>query len=268
MNTEQAPLSDTSLIDTHCHLDFSIFDQDRDAVLARAKASGIKHIIIPGVIADAWPTIKSLTVLNTTLSAAYGLHPMFMHHHTDDDIGLLHDWVDQEKPIAIGECGLDFFIDNPDREGQLRLFEAQVKLAYETQLPLIIHARKSLDLVLKILKQYKGVRGVIHSFSGSEQQAQACLKSGLYFGLGGSMTHSRATRLRALVSTLPMDSIVLETDAPDQAPASHKGERNEPSYLPSIVEQIAYLRNCDIKDVTQCTLQNTKDLFGTGMITP
>lgn len=257
-----------TFIDTHCHLDFSAYDDDREAVIESSLVLGVECIISPGVTAKRWKYLKVLAEQHPSVKVAYGLHPMFMDDHFPHHINQLPIWIEKESPIAIGECGLDFYIHEPNHENQIKLFEAHVQLAYDSRLPLIIHARKSLDIVLKIVKKYRGVRGVIHSFSGSEQQAKACLKLGFYLGLGGVMTYRRATRHHHLVKMLPLEAFLLETDAPDQPIEKRKGKRNEPRFLPEIAQAIASLRDCDIKEVAQCTYTNTKDLFGIGTITP
>ncbi len=255
------------LIDTHCHLDLAIFDPDRDAVLQRAFDNAVSDFIIPATIFAHWEKIKALTNKHSHLHPAYGLHPMFMSQHNDQDLDHLAHWLQTEKAIAVGECGLDFFIfkQQTDRQqaknAQLHLFHSQLALAQQHQLPVILHARKSLDLVLKEIRQHTNPRGVIHSFSGSEQQAYQLIDQGFYLGFGGPITYMRAKKLRHLVATLPLDALLLETDAPDQPDAKHYQQRNEPAFLIHIATTIAKLRRISIQDVIQITTNNAKQLF-------
>ena len=256
-----------TLIDTLCHLDFSQFDPDREQEMQRAWDAHIKHIIIPSVTVDNWAGIDELAAQHAALHAAYGLHPMFIDEHPAPPATIkeqLRQQLLSSDAVAIGECGLDFFfrkLGDEQRRLQLDIFIAHLELAGELDLPLIIHSRKSLDMVLKHLRRHQGVRGVIHSFSGSLQQAKQCIDLGFYLGFGGPITYTRAHRLRRLVRELPLDAILLESDAPDQPDASHHGLRNEPAYLPLIARAIAELRNCDGLEIAAKTTHNASWLF-------
>ncbi len=248
-------------IDSHTHVDFPEFDEDRIDALVRAKQSGVEKIILSATVAKGWKSIETLAENHSIIAPAYGLHPMFMAEHQAHHLEQLQDYLGKKKPIAIGEIGLDFFISNPDKHAQLDLFCTQLDLAVEYNLPVIIHARKSLDLVLRELRKRPQVHGSIHSFSGSEQQARQLIDLGFYLGFGGPITYTRATKLRRLVSVLPLESILLETDAPDQPDAKHFGMRNEPAYLSFIANEIADIRNISLEEVAEQTLRNTKTLF-------
>lgn len=256
-----------SLIDTHCHVDLSRFDVDREAVLQRAVEAKVAKIIVPAIMAAHWSTLASLTQHYPNVFAAYGLHPMFMSHHHQQDIDTLVPYLQAETTIAVGECGLDFFIfdkqsDNEAaKKAQIALFYAQLSLAQQYNLPVIIHSRKSLDLVLKALRLYPDLCGVIHSFSGSQQQAYQLIDQGFYLGFGGVITYPRAKKLRYLVSTLPLDALLLETDAPDQPDIEHYGQRNEPAFLMNIAQVVADLRDISVQAVAQITTQNATELF-------
>ena len=258
------------LIDSHSHFDFSAFDADRKEALLRASKANINHIIVSASTAKRWPYVKNTVAQFSSeqpsnkqaqCHAAYGLHPVFINEHKTDDLLDLQGWIEKETPVAIGEIGLDFFIDNPDKDKQLHFFIEQLKLAKAFDLPVIIHARKSLDIVLKYLRQLSGLRGSVHSFSGSEQQANQLIELGFYLGFGGPITYTRATKLRRFVSTLPLESLLLESDSPDQPDVSHHKERNEPAYLPLIAETIAELRGIDVEDVAKITTLNAQTLF-------
>jgi len=258
------------LIDSHSHLDFHEFDNDRKVAIKRASDTGISNIIVSATTAERWSLIKKLCDEQggeqPLCHPAYGLHPMFMSEHKPHHLSNLKSWIEKEKPIAIGEIGLDYFIDDANdeanKEAQLKLFITQLALANEYHLPVIIHARKSLDIVLKYLRQFPNLVGSIHSFSGSEQQAKQLIYLGFYLGFGGPITYTRATRLRKLIVTLPLESLLLETDSPDQPDALHYNERNEPAYLLNVAQVVAKLRGVSVEKVAQITTDNAQRLFG------
>lgn len=260
------------LIDSHSHIDFSEFDNDREVAIERANSAGVSNIIVSATTAERWFLIKELCDKHgdkqTQCHPAYGLHPMFMSEYQPQHLDELRQWIKNEKPIAIGEIGLDYFIDEANgkdskqvRQSQLDLFIAQLQLADEFALPVIIHARKSLDIVLKHLRLFPKLTGSIHSFSGSEQQAKQLIDLGFYLGLGGPITYTRATKLRKLAMTLPLESILLETDSPDQPDAQHYNERNEPAYLSNVAQTIAELRNISVEEIARVTTINAQTLF-------
>ena len=251
------------LIDSHCHLDLSAFDLDRSQVMQSALEGGVTDIIVPAVQASGWKKLQQLCGQKNPVQvhAAYGLHPVFDKHHEEHDLVRLEDQLKKQKSIAVGECGLDFFIDDHDKSRQLKFFTGQLDLAIQFKLPLIIHSRKSLDLVLKELRLRPGLTGVIHSYSGSLQQAKQLIDLGFYLGFGGPITYTRARKLRSLIIELPLESLLLETDAPDQPDASNHGRRNEPGWLSNIASCVAELRDSSIEEVANVTTQNCKRLF-------
>jgi TatD DNase family protein len=217
--------------------------------------------VIPAVKAAWWPRIRQLCLDYPELHATYGLHPMYLADHRPEDITSLREWLEREQPVAIGECGLDLYIPNPQPELQQHYFEAQLELAREFDLPVIIHARRAVEQVINTLRRYPGVRGVLHSYAGSEQQARRLIDLGFVMSFGGPITYERANKLRRLIQALPLETILLETDAPDQPDSEHRGERNEPSYLPRILETISRLRNEPMAKVETQTRINTQRLF-------
>lgn len=246
------------LIDSHCHLDFEIFDHDREAILDNCQQLGITDIIVPGVTASTWQRLLSTCEQSSSLHAALGLHPMFMAEHQTEHISLLNDYVKKFNPIAIGEIGLDFYVPEHDKKSQIELFEKQLVIASETHLPVILHVRKAYDQVLSLLKKHKINRGIVHAFSGSEQQAQLYIKQGFLLGIGGALTHDRATKLRALFSNLPLTSIVLETDAPDMPLSGQQGQRNTPENISKIVATLAELRAESIEQIADISSHNVR----------
>lgn len=249
------------LADSHVHLDDARFDADRDAVIERARAAGVSLQVVPGTDTASWPRIQALCTPGSGLFPAYGMHPMFMHRHQAGDITALSHWLETQHPVAVGEIGLDFYQEGHDAQGQRDIFQQQLALARHFDLPVILHARAALDEVTATLRRIGGLRGVVHSFSGSAQQAEQLWKIGFHLGIGGPVTYERAQRLRRLVTQMPIEYLLLESDAPDQPGAAHRGERNEPSYLPDVLHCIAELRNQDPEELATATTANVMRLF-------
>ena len=249
------------LIDAHCHFDDARLDHDRDRAYRRARDAGVVMQIIPGIKAAWWPRIKQTCERYAGLFANYGLHPMFIPEHEAADLDALAQWLEREKPVAIGECGLDFYIDDPQPDLQQFYFEAQLALAQQFHLPVVIHARRSVEQVINTLCRFPGIRGMLHSFSGSEQQARRLIDLGFYLSFGGPATYTRANRLHQLLRVLPLEVILLETDAPDQPGSQHRGQRNEPAYLPEVLQTLSELREEPIARIAEQTNANTRLLF-------
>jgi len=250
-----------SLIDSHCHFDDERFDGDREQTLARAQAAGVDKQIIPGVSAQWWPRIRALCQRYPGLYPTYGFHPLFLPRDQQQQLALLAHWIVQERPVAIGECGLDYYYPDIDQTEQTQFFTAQLQLAREAELPVIIHARRAVDDVIKYLRRVPGSRGVVHSFAGSVQQAQRLLDLGFYFSFGGPITYPRAQKLRRVVQKLPLEALLLETDAPDQPLVNRRGGRNEPAYLTEILQTLAELRQDEPANIAAATRHNTLTLF-------
>lgn len=250
------------LIDSHCHLDVASFDADRGHVLQRARAAGIAAQIVPAIDAAGWPRLRTLCNAHDDLHPAYGLHPVYQHWHRTEHLQQLRDWIEAERPTAIGECGLDFFVADADREQQQTYLDAHMRLAREFDLPLVLHARRAVDAVIATIRRFSGVRGVVHSFAGSHQQARQLWDLGFCIGLGGPVTYSRANRLRGLAAEMPLEHLLLETDAPDQPDCHHRGQRNEPARLMHVLHAIAELRDADPAEIAATTTRNACRLFG------
>ena len=251
------------LIDSHCHLDLAAFDSDRDEVLKLAQSNDITDVVVPAIQSATWQPLKTLSqqLFPVNLRVAYGLHPVFQDYHQPNDLVLLEQYLGDEAAIAVGECGLDFFIEDHDKQVQLQYFTEQLDLAIQFKLPVIIHSRKSLDLVIRELRLRPSLSGVVHSYSGSLQQAKQLIDLGFYLGFGGPITYPRATKLRGLVAELPLESLLLETDAPDQPAIGKHGERNEPGWLTEIAVCVAELRGISLEKVADATTENARRLF-------
>ena len=250
------------LIDSHSHFDHRRFDQDRQDAWQRAQDAEVSAQIIPAITAADWPRLKETCASFAGLYPAYGLHPMYCDEHNDEDLELLAEWIEREQPVALGECGLDFYIENPIRERQQELFAAQLDIASEYNLPVIIHARKSVEDVIITLQKYPDLRGVLHSYSGSLQQANRLIERGFLMSFGGPITYPNTSRLQQIVAELPLESLMLESDSPDQPDIEHRGLRNEPSYLPLILQKISEIRDEPATLIATQTTANAQQLFG------
>lgn len=250
------------LTDSHCHLDAGEFDPDRSEVIARARQAGVTRQVVPATDAAGWPKLCQVCAESDGLFAAYGLHPMFLELHQPQHLGELRDWIERERPVAIGECGLDFHVEGLDHDTQQRYFQGQLELAREFDLPLIVHARKATEAVIIAVRKIGGLRGVVHSYAGSEEQARQLWENGFMIGLGGPVTYDRAQRLRRLAASMPLEHLLLETDAPDQPDVDHRGQRNEPARLDRVCQVIAALRGQTADEVAKATSDNATRLFG------
>ena len=249
------------IIDTHCHLDVSDFNLDRNQVIQRCRQQGISKIIIPAIESKAWHNLLELCNAEAGLYPALGLHPVFLNQHEDDDIEKLEIVLDKVTPIAIGEIGLDFYLKELDQQQQLKLFETQLLIAKTHHLPVILHVRKAHDQTLQLLKKIKVKGGFCHAFNGSRQQADKYIEMGFKLGFGGTLTYENSTRLHKLAKELPLESIVLETDAPDMVVESHRGERNSPEYIFDALKALAKIRNEDINLIAQKTTFNANEVM-------
>jgi len=261
-------------IDTHCHLDAAEFDADRDAVRQQARDAGVGLCVIPAVERAHWGAVQALAQRGAD-AYALGIHPLYVPRAHDDDLQALDEALcaarGDPRLVAVGEIGLDYFVpalcEPAMRERQWAFYLAQLKLARAHGLPVILHVRRSADMLLKGLRQVAVVGGIAHAFNGSEQQAQAFINLGFALGFGGAMTYERATQLRSLARFLPEQSLVLETDAPDMPPhwiyqtseqraAGQPQGRNAPHELPRIAQAIAQLRGMSDVQLAHITTRN------------
>lgn len=248
------------LIDSHCHLDDARFDPDRNEVMQRAVDAGVTRFVVPAVSKAGWKKLRGLADSDAAIAPAFGLHPWFCDHHRETDLEQLTGLL--EGAVAIGECGLDDGLCHFSIDQQLPWFQYQLRLARERDIPVIVHAYRTVDLVVSEVRRLPGLRGVVHSFAGSQQQAGQLIDLGLHIGIGGAVTFERAKRLQALAAWLPAERLLIETDAPDQLPAAHKGERNEPAFLIEILNRIATLRSMEAEQLAAICNRNARGLFG------
>lgn len=248
------------LFDSHCHLDFPDFDHDRAEVLQRARAAGVERMLIPGVTAAHWPRLLKLCRRESGLYPALGLHPVFLEQHGPSDVqALAQALADNDDVIAVGEIGLDFYLPELDRAQQQALFDAQLAIARDANLPVVLHVRKAHDAVLASLKKTIVSGGIVHAFNGSLEQAQRYIEMGFKLGFGGMLTFENAHKLHRLARELPLDAIVLETDAPDMSGAAYRGQRNSPEYLAEYFDALERLRAETRDDIAQQLWRNSVD---------
>lgn len=249
------------LADSHVHLDAAAFAEDRDAVISRAMNAGVSTLVLPAVDAASWPGIRALGEENEHIFPAFGLHPMYLTQHLPEHVDQLATWLAHGDAVAVGEMGLDFHVEGLDQQQQREYFLKQLELAQQFDLPVIMHARGALEEVIQTLRRMPGLRGVVHSFSGSEQQARQLWQMGFHIGIGGPVTYERAQRLRRIVAAMPLEFLLLESDAPDQPDAGHRGQRNEPAHVVDILQCIAALRDEPASEIAAITTENTRGLF-------
>lgn len=254
-------------IDTHTHLDFADFDGDRQAVLADSDRLGVRRLLVMGVTRSNWDTLWTLVENDPRLYAAFGLHPVFLDEHQPEDLQHLRDRLERHagdpRCCAVGEFGLDYYIEEPDRERQQQLFEAQLQIAADVDLPVLLHVRRAHAPVVAALKRYQLRRaGIIHAFSGSYEEAREYIRLGFKLGMGGAATWPQAKRMHRVIAQLPAESLVLETDCPDMAPAFRPYQRNSPQNLPQICARLAELRGETAQQFARQCLHNTCELFG------
>ena len=249
------------LVDTHVHLDDAAFASDRTEMIERACAAGVGRMIVPAVDLRSWSTIRQLCAQQRALFPAFGLHPMYLAQHAPEHADALEAWLDAGPAVGIGEIGLDFHVEGLDRTLQRDYFVRQLRLARERQLPVIVHARGALEEVILTLRRIGRLRGVVHSFSGSEQQARQLWQLGFHLGIGGPVTYERAQRLRRIVTQMPLEFLLLESDAPDQPDADHRGQRNEPARVVNVLNCVAALRGESAAAIAAATSVNASRLF-------
>lgn len=247
--------------DTHCHLNHPDLYPEWQAAVYRAQQSGVGRVILIGYDLASSLLAVQLAEQSDALYAAVGVHPHDAAQYNSDTLQQLREWTRHPRVVAVGEIGLDFYRDLSPREAQYEAFHAQLQLAREQGLPVVIHCREAYEQVLTVLSEYPDVRGVLHCFSGTPAQAERGLALGYYLGIGGVVTFKSAETLRAIVQGMPRDRLLLETDAPYLAPHPYRGKRNEPAYLPLIAQQVAALWDAPLATVSEITEANTQRLF-------
>lgn len=251
------------IIDTHAHYDDKAFDEDRESLLEGMQAAGIKHIVNIGSSMDACRRTVELMKQYDFVYGALGVHPCDSEHLTEADMEWLKQQSSLEKCVAIGEIGLDYYWDEPDREIQRKWFVRQLQLAKEVQLPVCIHSRDAAQETVDIMKaeHAEEIGGVVHCYSYSKELAKTFLDMGYYFGIGGVVTFNNGRKLKEVVDYVPMDKIVLETDCPYLAPVPFRGKRNDSTKLSYVAEMIAQIKGISVEEVEEITSTNAYKLY-------
>ncbi len=249
-------------IDSHCHIDFPEFDHDRDAVVSHCGRLGVSKLIVPGVDAINWPRVLKTCKEYPGLYPALGLHPVFIKNHKKRDLAVLETTLaERDDIVAVGEIGLDARFPEAEWPAQQVYFEAQIAIAREAGLPIILHVVKTHEQVLHALKHAQIKGGVVHAFSGSLEQAKRFVNLGFKIGIGGMLSYEHSSKLRALAAQLPLDALVLETDAPDMSGVVCQGERNSPVYLPDYFRALVGVREESAHEIAEALINNTQSVF-------
>tara|TARA_B100000745_G_scaffold221786_1_gene147910 strand:- start:19439 stop:20209 length:771 start_codon:yes stop_codon:yes gene_type:complete len=249
------------LIDSHCHIDFPAFDPDRAAIMAACQQLGINRIVVPGVSADRFAEQLAVVQQFQGLSPAFGLHPCFLTKQLIPDLDCVRQYCIENDACAVGEIGLDFYSGRDNQALQMELFEAQLQLASELSLPVILHCRKAHNEILHALKKLNfSQRGVIHAFNANHQIAKRYVDFGFVLGIGGLVARSNTHKLRQSIRTVGLAHLVLETDAPDMTPPG-LSRRNTPENIPVIAEHLANVLKLDFYTIANTTAENTEAVF-------
>ncbi len=259
------------LIDSHCHLDAAVFDSDRAEVIKSAQSAGVRAIVIPSVDINNFSSVRDIAHQFDGGFYALGIHPMYVHSSEEGDLEklavMLEKAMDDPRFVAVGEIGLDFFVKEiamgAAREKQEYFFNEQLKLARRFELPVILHVRRSQDIILKYLRRYEELSGIAHAFNGSEQQADQFIELGYLLGMGGAMTFERAQQIRRHAAKYDLRHYALETDSPDMAPSwlDVKKTPNTPMQIARIAEVFADLRGQSVAEIQKQTWENTLNIF-------
>ncbi|BDX07210.1 TatD family hydrolase [Planctobacterium marinum] len=252
------------MIDSHCHLDFPEFDHDRDAVWQVARQKGLSGLLIPGTEVRYFSRVQAVAQQYDDIYYGLGLHPWFLTSDHQHQLTLLQDALrassDDKKCVALGEIGLDFAIA-VEPEVQMSVFEQQLELAQQFSLPVIVHHRKSHNDIIRILKAYPDLKGVVHAFSGSAHVAQSYVKMGFKLGIGGTITYERSEKTRKAIKAVGVQHLLLETDAPTMPLSGYQGQRNEPEKVVLVAQVLAKLLEVDVDTISSQTTSNFKELF-------
>jgi TatD DNase family protein len=255
------------MIDTHCHLDIAAFDADRDEVLARAAAAGVRGVLVPAIRPSTWDVVQQLARRSALIRIALGIHPQVVPDLTADEVPedfaeVLARAIEDSGAVAVGECGLDGGTAEPERQEQL--LRAHVRAARAVKKPLVIHVLRAHDTAPRILREERAyeVGGVMHSYSGGEHLISVYRDLGMCFSFAGPVTYPNARKPVAAARAIPDALLLAETDAPDQAPAAHRGGRSEPAFVAAVIEGLAAARGVSARQIADLTSENARRLFG------
>lgn len=253
-----------SITDTHCHLYSEEFDADRDLMMQRAITSGVGRFFMPAIDSSAHESMLQVEAKYPNhCFSMMGVHPCYVKENYREELAIAENWLKQRQFVAIGEIGLDHYWDKTFVAEQEIAFRTQIEWSLERQLPIVIHTRNAMQETINIVKEYhkKGVRGIFHCFSGSAESAKEIVKLGFYLGIGGVITYKNAGLAEAL-QDIPLEQLVLETDAPYLTPVPFRGKRNESSYLDYVIDKLATVKNTNRQTIIEVTTANSQKIFG------
>ena len=259
-------MDDFYLVDTHTHIDMEEEFPDLEDVIKRASEAGVKKIIIPATDVSYFQRILAIAAAHENVYCALGIHPTEFKEIKDENFEKIIEFSKEPKVVGIGECGLDYYWEKDPKkiEEQKEVFLRQIKIAKQVKLPLLVHAREACKDSFDLLTQ--NVNGeidvIMHCFSGSVEFAQECLKKGYYLGFGGALTFKNSKKAKEIVKMMPLERLLLETDAPYMTPVPHRGERNEPRHVREVAEYVAELRGITLEEVARATTENVRKVFG------
>jgi TatD DNase family protein len=249
------------LIDTHAHIYLPEFDADRQDVIDRARLAGVEAIYLPAIDSSTHAAMLQTEARFPLCRSMMGLHPCSVKEDFEAELAIIGRYLEERRFIAIGEIGLDFYWDKTYTTQQYAAFHQQIVLALRYDLPIVIHSRNATDECIGVVRQYPGLRGVFHCFSGNEEQARQIMAAGFYLGIGGVVTFKNAG-MDKVVQAVGLEGVILETDAPYLTPVPYRGKRNEPAYTKLVAEKMATLLNQDVAEIAEITSANAKKLFG------
>lgn len=252
------------LTDTHAHLYSSQFDEDRAAMMQRAMDSGVKRFFIPAIDASYFDNMIAFEkAYPDNAFLMMGLHPTSVKENVDEELAFVRDWIDKRAFYAIGEIGIDLYWDRTYLEQQKHAFKTQIQWAKEKKLPIVIHCRDSFDEIFEVLESEndQDLYGIFHCFTGSLEQAKKAISFNMKLGIGGVVTFKNG-KIDRFLNEIPLEHIVLETDAPYLSPTPYRGKRNESAYLSLIAQKLAEIYNCSVEEIAKITTKNATDVFG------
>lgn len=250
------------MIDSHAHLDEERFDEDRDELIKSLKENAISYVINPSSDMETSRRVVELSNKYDNIFAAVGIHPHDAEGFKEEDLDELRELSKDERVVAIGEIGLDYYYDNSPREIQKEVFRKQLQLAYELDLPVIIHTRDAMGDTYDILKEFEGrVRGVMHCYTGSIEMAEKFMKLGFYISIAGPVTFKNAVNVREMAKQIPLERLLIETDSPYLAPVPNRGKRNDPTNVRYVADMLANLKEIQIDKIIEHSRENTVELF-------
>jgi len=251
------------LFDTHSHLNSPKFADELPQLIEAARANGVQNIVIPGYDYESNVRAVEIAEANEGIYCAVGYHPCDLNDLTDDHYQQLYTWAKLDSVVAIGEIGLDYYWDTTTKELQDQMFRKQIAIAKDLNMPIVIHDRDAHGDILRLLQEEDAAKvgGIMHCFSGSWEMAQECMKLGFYISFGGPVTFKNGKRPAEVASKIPLDRLLVETDAPYLTPEPYRGKRNEPAYVKHVAEKIAALREMPFEELAAATTANAKTLF-------